>query len=76
MDNSGQKKGVRTVRKKTLVLYILLFLFIFCYESYAFFPTGGYDAFNVLRLARWPFYEFDTNNDGNINGWRRRRYLY
>ncbi|HOV32459.1 MAG TPA: hypothetical protein PLX23_03750 [Candidatus Hydrogenedens sp.] len=54
------------MRKKILVLYILSVLFIFCYDGYAFFPTGGYDAFNVLRLARWPFYEFDTNNDGNI----------
>ncbi len=66
MDNSGRKKGVRAVRKKIVILYLLAFLIFFCCGSYAFFPAGGYDAFNVLRLARWPFYEFDTNNDGNI----------
>lgn len=41
-------------------------MLIFCAKGFAFFPSGGFDQFNVLRLARWPFYEFDPNNDGKI----------
>lgn len=64
IDNSGRKKGVRTVKKRFI---FLTFIFTICqFTSYAFFPSGGFDAFNVLRLAKWPFYEFDTNNDGQI----------
>ncbi len=67
IDNSGRKKGVRTVKKQLLFLYLITLTLSVCQlNSYAFFPSGGFDAFNVLRLARWPFYEFDTNNDGSI----------
>jgi len=55
------------VKKQLLCLYSLICVLFICqWNSYAFFPSGGFDAFNVLRLARWPFYEFDTNNDGKI----------
>ncbi|MGC9053649.1 MAG: hypothetical protein ACP5KS_07160 [Candidatus Hydrogenedens sp.] len=56
------------MKKQLLFVYSLTLLIIsICqWNSYAFFPSGGFDAFNVLRLARWPFYEFDTNNDGKI----------
>ena len=52
--------------KKTVYGVFLLFLLMFSFQSFAFFPSGGFDEFNVLRLARWPFYELDTNNDGKI----------
>lgn len=32
----------------------------------AFFPLGGFDTFEVLRFARWPLKELDTNNDGDV----------
>ncbi|HOL19459.1 MAG TPA: hypothetical protein PK813_04365 [Candidatus Hydrogenedens sp.] len=55
------------VNKRYLIRFLLMISFISIFQmSYAFFPSGGFDAFNVLRLARWPFYEFDTNNDGKI----------
>lgn len=34
--------------------------------AHAFFPLGGFDTYGELHLATWPFYEFDTNNDGEI----------
>jgi hypothetical protein len=37
-----------------------------CGPANAFFPMGGYDPFNLLRLAVWPINEFDTDNDGVI----------
>ncbi len=32
----------------------------------AFFPLGGFNLQGQLRLIQWPFFEFDTNNDGQI----------
>jgi hypothetical protein len=32
----------------------------------AYFPTGGFDQFGLLRYAKWPLYEFDSNNDGQV----------
>lgn len=32
----------------------------------AFFPLGGFDTFNLLRLATWRLNDFDNNNDGDI----------
>ncbi len=66
IDISGRKKGVRTVKKQLFLYSIITILLIIQTSSYAFFPSGGFDTFNVLRLAKWPFYEFDTNNDGKI----------
>lgn len=34
--------------------------------AHAFFPLGGYDPFQQLRLMRWPVDEIDTNNDGDV----------
>lgn len=33
----------------------------------AFFPIGGFDSLGVLRYAKWPLSEFDTNNDGEVS---------
>ena len=35
-------------------------------QAGAFFPTGGYDTFGLLRYAVWPLKDFDTNNNGVI----------
>lgn len=32
----------------------------------AYFPIGGFDQFGLLRYAKWPLFEFDTNNDGQV----------
>ncbi|MCX8063816.1 MAG: hypothetical protein N3G21_01425 [Candidatus Hydrogenedentes bacterium] len=58
---------MRNSKNRIKICFILTFvLVIFVARSYAFFPSGGFDQFNVLRLARWPFYDLDTNNDGKI----------
>lgn len=49
-----------------IAIGIVVFSMLLMSNGFGFFPTGGFDAFNVLRLVKWPFYEFDTNNDGNI----------
>lgn len=39
---------------------------LFAPTAGAFFPLGGFDAFNTLRLVKWRLNDFDNNNDGDI----------
>lgn len=55
-----------SVRRAGFIALCLIFTIGMAPTASAFFPLGGFDAFNLLRLAKWRLGDFDNNNDGDI----------
>ncbi|MBI2425419.1 MAG: hypothetical protein HYV27_21515 [Candidatus Hydrogenedentes bacterium] len=47
-------------------LAALMAVLLWSTSAAAFFPIGGFDVGEVLRIARWKVGDFDSNNDGLI----------
>lgn len=62
----GTAKVTASVRRAVITALCLILVIGMAPPASAFFPLGGFDAFNVLRLATWRLNDFDNNNDGDI----------
>src|SRR5690606_15040490 len=62
----GTAKVTASVRRAGFTVLCLILVIGMAPKASAFFPLGGFDTFNPLRLATWGLTDFDNNNDGDI----------
>lgn len=54
------------LRRAATAVVCMVLAGLFAPTASAFFPWGGFDTFNTLRLVKWRLNDFDNNNDGDI----------
>jgi hypothetical protein len=62
----GTAKVTASVRRAGFTVLCLILVIGMAPTASAFFPLGGFDAFNVMKLSKWALSDFDNNNDGDI----------